>query len=153
MRIEWVIPCRYAERQADGTLMISGAGVDTFWARDDALPSNFGLTVAIRLLGEHRDEVLEPHDLVVYLTRPDAEREQLVGIRIQGEEPVGVMPGGGVPLMFPMAIGVTATSFGVHLFDFVLDDSTEARSVPFVVRPASEQPAAEAAAQLAQQSS
>jgi hypothetical protein len=132
---------------------MSGAGVDTVWVRGDALPANFGLVAAIRLIGERTHEVLEPHDLVVYLTRPDAEREQLVGARIQGEEPVGVMPGGGVPLMFPMAIGVTATSFGVHLFDFVLDDSTESWSVPFLVRPASEQPAADAPAQLAQQPS
>lgn len=93
--------------------------------------------------------------MVVHLARPDADESvQLLGARIQGEEPVGVMPEGGVPLMFPMVIGVTATSFGIHRFDFSMDDPAERWSVWFVVRPVSEQPAGEAdAAQLVKRSS
>jgi hypothetical protein len=138
MRIDWVVPCRYAEIQQDGTLNLTGAGIDTFWLADDALPSDVGMFLAIRLLGQP-DELLHPHELALGLTRPNVPNpEALVTAQIQGQPPIEPTPGGEAQIAFPMVIRFSASVFGLYVLQITLNG--EQRAVPFGVRPLSERP-------------
>jgi len=48
VRVEWAIPCRYAELEG-GTATIVGAGVDVFFVAD--LPAIIGMMVVMKLSG------------------------------------------------------------------------------------------------------
>jgi hypothetical protein len=64
VRIDWAIPCRYAEVN-NGLATIAGGGIDTFWPPN--IPSPIGLVMVVRLVGtegsgshEFTNEVLGP---------------------------------------------------------------------------------------------
>ena len=147
MRIDWIVPCRYAELQPDGSLNITGAGVDTLWIPDQGLESDLTMLFAIRVIGAP-DEVVELIHLVVLLTRPDGgTSEPLASIALQAQSPAAVMPGGDSPLAFPLALSFKARDFGDHAFTFVLADSSV--DVPFAVRRVAERPETASAASAA----
>lgn len=68
MRIDWVIPCRYAEPVPDGTATIIGAGIDTFYV--PAVPTDVSLMIVSRIVGT-ADEMIQEHVLAFELLDDD----------------------------------------------------------------------------------
>jgi hypothetical protein len=138
MKIDWLVPCRYAEPQADGTLMISGAGIDTFWVDESSLPTDLAFFLAARAIGE-LDELLAAHDIKVRLRRPSSKRaEKLISGQIQADRaPETAEMAGGVLLAIGMAFN--ARELGVHSVEFALDGRR--RKVEFRVASKDSRPA------------
>jgi hypothetical protein len=137
MRINWVVPCRYAEMNADGTISITGGGVDTLWVSADAVPGEVALLLAIRLV-ETNGDLEEPHTLVLRLTRPgDAEADEIARgqLRAEGE----VVPRAELDrgFLFVMGARFTVEGFGRHDLHLTLDDDTT-WEIPVLLRDAAE---------------
>src|SRR4051812_10584636 len=122
MRIDWAVVCRYAEAQPDGTLSITGAGVDTFWLPDDSLPAPFPLVIAFQLVGAPV-ELERPHALSIRVDPPAAPPgEPAIGRLEAAPGAIGVSPSGEAPLRFPAVIQIRAEAFGVYTVHVDLDD-------------------------------
>jgi hypothetical protein len=49
LRVDWAIPCRYAETAEDGTATLVGAGIDSMWAA--SLPHRAAVVLMLRFVG------------------------------------------------------------------------------------------------------
>lgn len=137
LRLDWVVPCRYAEVGGDGTMSILGAGLDTFWVEEEQLPAPLGVFLATRVAGSE-DEWSTPHPLSMRLLRPDLEEEVLLEIPLQMDElPPLKQPGHEAGVVLPLLMQWTAHSHGLYSFELLLD-AVRAKSVPINVRPPSE---------------
>jgi hypothetical protein len=71
LRIEYAIPCRYAEAAGNlGTIV--GAGIDTWHVAE--LPARVGLMVAVRAVGPPNEVAAETHSLHCHIEAPDGSR-------------------------------------------------------------------------------
>jgi hypothetical protein len=123
MKIDWVVPCRFAEAHADGTMTITGAGIDSFWLPEDALRSDIGLFLAMRLVGEPSEFVHKEHRLSIRLAREGAEEQhEVAGARFRVTEP----PAGGddveIGLLAPIFVGWRPAAFATYILEILLDD-------------------------------
>jgi Family of unknown function (DUF6941) len=137
VRLDWVIPCRYAELAGDGTMSVLGAGLDTFWVPEEQLPAPLGIFIATRVAGGE-DEWLTPHAFAVRLVSPDLAQEDLLEIELGMDEmPPLKQPGHEAGTLLPLLMQWEANDFGLYSFDLLLDGNRE-KSVPVNVRRQSE---------------
>lgn len=127
MRVDWLIPCRYAEPQGDGTMSIIGAGVDQFWLDETKLPAQIGLFLALRIVGTEED-VGVPHVLTIGLRRPSGEREGLVqaDFQLEGDR---VAPGTAVGILVRIVVGLSISEFGLHELEVAIDGHDDPQRV------------------------
>jgi hypothetical protein len=135
VKIDWLLPCRFAESHADGTMTISGAGVDIFWLAEDALPSEIGLFLAMRIAGSPAELLHKDHELIVRLSRPDhRDQEDIVAARFRATE----TPLGGddveIGALIPMFVPLRAAAFGTYVLELSVDEEVQT-DVRFHVRP------------------
>jgi hypothetical protein len=137
LRVDWAVPCRYAEASTDGTATIVGAGIDSFWPGE--VPSDIGLFLMIRIVGP-QDEFEEEHRLEVRLVTPESDEQQILEARFQAppgtRNPLAV-PGMETGMLVPAGIAFRAEDYGFHTLELYLDDQ-RVRSIPVNVRPPSE---------------
>jgi hypothetical protein len=140
LRLDWVVPCRYAESPGDGTLTILGGGTDTFWIEDEALPLPFAVFLAMRVVGPE-DEWTgdEEYTLSVRLVRPDVEEESLIGpfpLRMEQIPPLKE-PGAEAGMVIPAAMTWEAREFGLYTLEVYIGERRQ-KSVAISVRRSSE---------------
>lgn len=137
MRVDWLVPCRYAEQAGDGTLAMVGAGMDIFFVPEENLPATLSLFLGTRLCGTE-DELADEqrHTFAFKLLRPaDIEEEDLLSIEFGlGELPALRLPGHEVGIVLPIIVQWEAQSYGEHGFQVFLDGERERNPVNISVR-------------------
>lgn len=131
MRVDWALPCRYAEATADGTATIVGAGLDSL--RLIEVPADVGTFLMLRLAAPP-DEFDDEHQLAVRLIDPERDERDVLTV---GFGPVPRPPllhrGLEAGLLIPAAVGWQAGHFGLYTFEVYVDNRRQ-RSVAILVR-------------------
>jgi hypothetical protein len=134
-RVDWAIPCRYAEENG-GLGTIVGAGIDTILVSN--LPANIGLLIALRIvLGE--GELEAPHELTFTLRDPSMNEVATVSAQLEGFQPNPERePGWEVGNFLPTAHQFQVAELGTFTLEIQLDGRSQ-QTIPILVR---EQPTA-----------
>jgi hypothetical protein len=123
LRVDWAIPCRYAEVH-DNLATIVGGGIDHLWL--PALPSPVQVILAIRLvfLPDELDSD-DPHRLRVSALDPQGQKLSEVegDLNVAGPVASGEWLQG---LHIPMAIQFMAEEPGTHQLEITVDGQTVA---------------------------
>jgi len=111
LRLDWAVPCRYAEA-VDGTATIIGGGIDSFWPPE--VPTDLGVFLMIRIVGP-QDEFEEEHQLEIRLVAPDSAEQQILQANFQAppgaRNPLAV-PGMESAMLVPAGVAFRARSTG-----------------------------------------
>jgi hypothetical protein len=136
VRVDWVVPCRYAETPGDGTATILGGGTDTFWVAE--LPAEIAIFLAMRVAGTEDEWRDETHSLSIKLVRPDlAEEVTLSGdLRIEQFSPLK-QPGWEAGMLIPALQRWIAREYGLYTLEVFIDDRRQ-KSVPISIRDAAD---------------
>jgi hypothetical protein len=136
LRLDWVVPCRYAEAPGDGTATILGGGTDTFWVVE--LPVDIVLFLAIRVVDPEDEWRDEQHTFSIKLVRPDRAEEVMLSGPLHTEElPALRQPGWETGMLIPALQRWHAEEFGLYTLELYIDDRRH-KSVAIRVRHASE---------------
>jgi hypothetical protein len=134
VRLDWAIPCRYAEATWEGTATLVGAGVDSIWT--SSLPWRAMLFLVLRFAGAE-DELEEETSFEVRVVDPAA-REQLAATAFLPRASLPLrLPGSEIGILVAREIGWDATEYGLYTLEVYLSGRRR-RSVGLAVRPASE---------------
>jgi hypothetical protein len=134
VRLDWAIPCRYAEATWDGTATLVGAGVDSIWA--SSLPRQATVFLMLRFAGAE-DEFEDETSFEVRVVDPAA-REQLAAAASLPHATLPLrLPGIEIGVLVTREIDWDATEYGLYTLEVYLSNR-RLRSVPVAVRPASE---------------
>lgn len=143
LRLDWAVPCRYAEASADSTATIIGAGIDSFWLEE--VPADVGLFLMVRIAGPP-DEFEDEHKVAIHLVTPEREEHEVLqaGFRAPpGTRNPLAVPGSESGMLLPAGIAFRAEDYGFHTLEVYLDDQ-RLRSIPISIRPPSDLQSAEA---------
>jgi hypothetical protein len=135
VRIDWALPCRYAEGADDGTATLVGAALDSIWMPE--LPGDVDLYLMLRVVAPP-DEFEEEHRLEVRVVSPD--RSELQAIQVDFgplERPALLHPGMEGGLSVPAELGWPAETYGLYTLELYLDEQRQ-RSIPILVRDPAE---------------
>jgi hypothetical protein len=117
MRIDWLIPARYAELSGDGTMSILGGGVDTLLVPASALPGRLGIFLAMRVVGpafEWRDT---DHSHSVVVTDADGGEQLLFEDQLAIAEAAAVAdPSREIGMLLPSPCRWRASAPGRYTF-------------------------------------
>jgi hypothetical protein len=133
VRINWAIPCRYAEVQQQGATIV-GAGADLVVVPE--LPAPVGVLFAIRFVGDPEElDGVTPHKTVVRLFDPDGasmgEQEgQIIGGPVQ-QVVVGYL----AEVIIPMGVVIDAQRDGSYSVEFEIDGDRLRVPIHVVVGP------------------
>ena len=131
MRIDWALPCRYAEALEDGTATLVGAALDSIWLPE--LPGDVDLTLMLRVAAPP-DEFEEPHRLDVRVIAPDRGEQPAISIEFGPlERPALLHPGMEGGLSVPAELAWPAEEYGLYTLELYLDGQRQ-RSIPILVR-------------------
>jgi hypothetical protein len=131
MRIDWALPCRYAEASDDGTATLVGVALDSIWLPE--LPGDVDLYLMLRVAAPP-DEFEEPHRLDVRVISPDHSEQQAIQVEFGPlERPALLHPGMEGGLSVPTELGWQAEEYGLYTLELYLDDQRQ-RSIPILVR-------------------
>lgn len=138
MRVEWLVPCRYAELSSDGTLAIVGAGQDIYFVPDEALPATLGTFLAVRIVGTESEWIDgQEHLFALKVIHPsDLEEEELLEISLSADEfsPLK-LPGYEVPMLIPVIVQFEARTHGDHSLHAFVDGDRLGHVVNISIRP------------------
>jgi hypothetical protein len=136
VRIDWALPCRYAEAAADGTATIVGAGLDSLWVGE--LPADVGTFMMLRIAAPP-DEFETEHQLALRLVDPERDEHDVlsVGFGPVPEPPPLLHPGLEAGLLIPVGVGWQAEHYGLYTLEVYVDERRQ-RSLPILVRDAQE---------------
>jgi hypothetical protein len=135
MRIDWALPCRYAEASEDGTATLVGAALDSIWLSE--LPGDVDLYLMLRVAAPP-DEFDEPHTLEVRVVMPDRSEQQAIQVEFGPlERPALLHPGMEGGLSVPAGLGWQADAYGLYTLELYLDEQRQ-RSIPILVRDPAE---------------
>lgn len=137
LRLDWAVPCRYAEASVDGSATIIGGGIDSFWPPE--VPIDIGLFLMLRIAGPP-DEFEEEHQLEIRLVTPERDEQQILQAGFQA--PSGVrnplaVPGMEGGTLVPAGVAFRAEQYGFHTLEVYLDGQ-RLRSIPITIRPQTE---------------
>jgi hypothetical protein len=135
MRIDWALPCRYAETREDGTATLVGATLDSIWLPD--LPGEVDVHLVVRVAAPP-DEFEEPHRLEVRVVTPDRSEQQ--GLQVEFgplDRPALLHPGMEGGLTVVTQLGWQAEEYGLSTLELYLDGQRQ-RSIPILVRDPAE---------------
>ena len=134
MRIDWVIPARYAELAGDGTMSILGGGIDTLLLPTRALPTPCEMFLALRVAGTEDEWASGRHGLTATLIFPSGRNEEVMYHRLASSSaPPDRQPGMEIGLLLPAIQRWTASEHGLYTFELTLD-GRHASSVSIMVR-------------------
>lgn len=135
MKVDWAVPCRYAETPGDGTATMLGAGIDSMWL--DEIPAEVGFFLMLRITGadyEFESEI----KLEVRLVAPDQDESTILKMGLSmSEMPPLKLPGMDPAMLLPTVMAWEATDYGLHTLDVFIDEHRQ-RTVAIYIRPASE---------------
>jgi hypothetical protein len=134
VRVDWAIPCRYAEKARDGTATLVGAGIDSIWA--PSLPHRTALVLMLRFVGPE-DEFEEGAPLEVRLVDPRFRETPVLASAVAAAPPPLKLPGAEMAASFTSSVGWNASDYGLYTLEVYLAGRRE-RSVALAIRPSSE---------------
>jgi hypothetical protein len=138
LRLDWIVPARYAENSADGTMVLLGAGSDTLWIPVDQMPAQVALFLALRIAGPEDEWQEGGHSLAIALRRPDGEETEGLRLDLKMDElPPLRVPGQEPSLLLSSPQQWTAQDFGLYTFEIYIDDR-RAKSLAIHVRDAAD---------------
>jgi hypothetical protein len=115
LRVDWAVPCRYAEAPGDGTANMLGAGIDTLWLPE--LPVAVAIFLMLRLAGPE-DEFREETQLEVRVVDPEREETQALSLGFSTEEmPPLKVPGIEAGALVPAVIQWEASHHGLYTLE------------------------------------
>jgi hypothetical protein len=120
VRVDWAIPCRYAEVQQGAGATIVGAGADVAIVPDP--PAVVQLLFAVRYVGppdELDGETEHPVACRIFNPKGDRIGEQRGGLRAEGTP---LVAGYATELIVPTTIVLEAQEHGTYAFEFSIDD-------------------------------
>lgn len=132
LRLDWAVPCRYAEAASDATATIIGGGIDSFWTE---VPGDIAVFLMLRVVGPP-DEFEDQHELEIRLVTPRRDEHQVLAGNFVAEpgsrNPLAVpgMEGGS---LIPVGVAFTAEEHGLYTLEIYLD-TQRLRSIPIAVR-------------------
>ena len=134
MRVDWAIPCRYAEAAEDGTATLVGAGIDSMWLA--SLPHRAAIVLMLRFVGaEDEFEVGKP--LEVRLVDPQSRETPVLARAVAASPPPLKIAGAEMAASFVSSIGWDASDYGLYTLEVYLDGRRE-RSVALAIRSIAE---------------
>jgi hypothetical protein len=83
MRIDWLVPARYAELSSDGTMTIVGGGVDTLLVSVSKLPTRLGVFLAMRVAGNAASWRDTEHVVSIVVAGSDAQPHAVLSERLR----------------------------------------------------------------------
>jgi hypothetical protein len=135
MRIDWALPCRYAETLEDGTATLIGATLDSIWLPE--LPGDVDVYLVVRVAAPP-DEFEEQHRLEVRVVAPDRSEQQAMQIEFGPlERPALLHPGMEGGLSVVAQLGWPAEEYGLWTLELYLDGQRQ-RSIPILARDPAE---------------
>jgi len=133
VRVDWAIPCRYAEIQPGGATIV-GAGADVVVV--PAVPAPVQILFTVRFIGAPEELDGEtPHPTAVRLFDPDGEAlgEQVGQIVSDVKQ---LVPGYVADVTIPMGVVIDAQRVGTYAVEFEIDG--DSKRVPVHVMEAAE---------------
>lgn len=127
MRVDWAIPCRYAEVQPQGGMTIVGAGADL--SVIPSAPAAVPILFAVRFVGDPEElDGQTPHPIRCRIFNPAGEQvgEQSVAMTTEVTQ---VVPGYVAEVLLPVGVVLAVGDYGTYSVEFQIDD-TEPRRVP-----------------------
>lgn len=130
MRIEWVIPCRYAEIN-DGLATIVGAGADVVHVAE--LPTPAGVNAVARIAGVAEPEV--EYSVSAQVLGPDFEPagEAIQIVMKMGERSPFNPDGWEDHVILPLSVPFVAETEGPYTFEVRIDERSHAVPLHVVV--------------------
>jgi hypothetical protein len=133
MRLDWIVPARYAEVATDGTMTIVGAGVDALYTAA-GLPVSARLFLALRAAAPEDEWREDGHSIEITLLDPSGAECSRRRIELRRDTmPRFKSKGAEAGLLLAFAERWTASRFGLYIFDIHLDDRQQ-RSIGVAVR-------------------
>jgi len=128
-RVDWAIPCRYAEENA-GLATIVGAGIDRLHVSE--LPGQVGVLIALRIV-LREDELGHEHEIAFTLYDPTmAEVAHLDG-HFSAEAHPAKEPGWETGMITPTAHNFAVTEYGTYSLEVLIDGHSE-KTIPLLIR-------------------
>jgi hypothetical protein len=122
VRIDWVIPARYAELAGDGTMSILGAGVDTLLLPAGALPSRCEMFLALRVAGTQDEWASGRHVLSATLIFPSGTTQEVMRQRLASSTtPPDHQQGMEIGLLLPAIQRWAVSEHGLYTFELAVD--------------------------------
>jgi len=122
MRLDWIVPARYAEVAADGTMTIVGAGVDALYTSAE-LPVPVRMFLALRVAAPEDEWREDGHSLEVTLREPSGAECSRRSIELrQDTMPPLKSKGAEAGLLLAFAECWTASLVGLYVIDSYLDE-------------------------------
>jgi hypothetical protein len=134
MRVDWAIPCRYAEVAPQGGATIVGAGADVVIVPE--VPATIPVLFAVRFVGAPEELDGEtPHDIVCRIFTPAGHPLGEQRARIENAEVTQLVPGFVADITLPMGVVVHATEAGSYPIEFQIDDDHVRVPLHVVLQP------------------
>jgi hypothetical protein len=133
VRVDWAIPCRYAEVHPQGGATIIGAGTDALVV--PTLPSPGQILFAVRLVGAPEElDGTTSHAVLCRLFRPNGESmgEQRAEL---GASVTQLVSGYLADVTLPIGVVLEITEYGTYDIEFQIDDSPPLRVPIHVIEP------------------
>jgi hypothetical protein len=134
LRVDWALPCRYAEVAIGETATIVGAGLETLGVVE--LPADVHTFVALKLAAPP-DELAEQHELHVAVVGPELEEHEVLSAALDTSfaRRGPCQPGLEIGLLLVISIQWIAVHLGLHTVEIHVDARRQ-RSIPLVLREA-----------------
>jgi hypothetical protein len=133
VRVDWAIPCRYAEVQPGRGATIIGAGTDVVIAPH--IPAPMQVLFAVRFVGEANEldgEMSHPVVCRIFAPSGDPIGEQTAGLTVDAQQ---IVPGYLADVTIPMGIVIETQTYGTYHVEFEIDGHSQ--RVPIhVINPA-----------------
>lgn len=134
MRVDWIVPARYAEIASDGTMSILGAGIDTLFIAAGDLPARCEMFLALRVAAADDEWGAEDHVLVTTLVDPSGTRQADKPHRLSATSELPHRQRGmEVGFLLASAQNWVAVEHGLYTFEVSIDGRPQ-RSIPIAVR-------------------
>jgi hypothetical protein len=134
VRLDWAIPCRYAEATWDGTATLVGAGADSVFT--SSLPLEAMVFLMLRFTGAE-DEFETETRFEVRVIDPASREQPVASAALFGARPPLRLPGAEIAMLVAPQIGWDATEYGLYTLEVHLL-GRRLRSIPLAIRPAAE---------------
>jgi hypothetical protein len=136
VRVDWAIPCRYAEVQPGRGATIIGAGTDVIIAPHVPVPMQ--VLFAVRFVGDPDEldgEMAHPVVCRIFAPGGDPIGEQTAGLTVDATQ---LVPGYLADVTIPMGIVIETREYGTYHVEFEIDGHSQ--RVPIHVIDPSSQP-------------
>ena len=134
VHIDWVVAARAAEIRDDGTIDITGAGIDTLLVLSNSLPIPCEFTLALRVAGPMDEWREANHELTITRIDPTGASRHSDNVALAAPDPPPMWERGmEAGLLLALRQRWQVDQFGLYTFDLAVDRRL-ARSIAIRLR-------------------